>query len=89
MFEDGNHLRVGTIRVGGQDGEVIDVGSVSRSRFLDALSLCHRSGQVRLPDNEVCEEAVNNFAQYRKDLEDRCSQLAQPETRLIREDKGQ
>ena len=80
MFENGNHLRFGTIRVGGRDGEVIEVGDVQRCRFLEVLSLCHRSGQVRLPDNEVCEKAVNYFDQYRKDLQDRCSQLAQQRT---------
>ena len=80
MFEGGNHLRVGTIRVGGQDGDVIDAGSVSRGRFLEALSLCHRSGQVRLQNDDVCDKAVNNFDQYRKDLHDHCSQLAQQRT---------
>ena len=80
MFEDGNHLRVGTIRVGGRDGEVIEVGNVQRCRFLEALSRCHRSGQVRLPKEETCEEAVNSFDQYRKDLQDRCTHLAQQRT---------
>ena len=31
LMDIGNLLKVGTIRVGGRDGEVIDVGSVSRS----------------------------------------------------------
>ena len=80
MMDTGNLLKVGTIRVGGQDGEVIDVGSVPRCRFLETLSLCHRAGQVRLPDEEVCEDAVSGFSQYRRDLQDRCSQLAQQRT---------
>ena len=80
MFEDGNHSRVGTIRVGGRDGEVIEVGNVQRCRFLEALSRCHRSGQIRLPNEETCEEAVNSFDQYRKDLQDRCTHLAQKRT---------
>ena len=58
MVDVGGLLRAGTIRVGGTDGEVIDVGSVSRARFLEALSLCHREGQVRLPSDEVCNDAV-------------------------------
>ena len=80
LMDIGNLLKVGTIRVGGRDGEVIDVGSVSRSRFLEALSLCHRTGQVRLPSEQVCDDAVSSFAQYRQDLRDRCSQLAQLRT---------
>ena len=73
-------LRAGTIRVGGRDGEVIDVGSVSRARFLEALSLCHRTGQTRLPEDDVCDDAVISFDQYRQELRDRCSQLAQQRT---------
>ena len=80
LMDIGNLLRVGTIRVGGRDGEVIDVGSVSRGRFLEALSLCHRTGQVRLPSEQACDDAVSSFAQYRQDLRDRCSQLAQLRT---------
>ena len=80
LMDIGDLLKVGTIRVGGRDGEVIDVGSVSRGRFLEALSLCHHTGQVRLPGDEVCDDAVSSFAQYRQDLQDRCSQLAQQRT---------
>ena len=80
LMDIGNLLKVGTIRVGGRDGEVIDVGSVSRGRFLEALSLCHRVGPVRLPSEEVCDDAVSSFAQYRQDLEDRCSHFAQQRT---------
>ena len=80
LMDIGNLLRMGTIRVGGRDGEVIDVGSDSRARFLEALSVCHRTGQVRLPSEEVCDDAISSFAQYRQDLRDRCSQLAQLRT---------
>ena len=80
MIEQGSLLRAGTIRIGGQNGEVIDVGTVPRSRFLEALSLCHRSGHVRLPNNESCEQAVTTFNQYRQELEKRCNQLAQQRT---------
>ena len=73
-------LRAGTVRVGGRDGEVRDVGSVPRGLFLQALSICHRTGQVTLPDDDVCADAVNRFAQYRQQLRDRCSQLAQQRT---------
>ena len=80
LMDTGTLLKVGTIRVGGRDGEVIDVGSVSRSRFLEALSLCHRAGQVRLPGEEICEDAVSSFSQYRRDLQNRFSKLAQHRT---------
>jgi hypothetical protein len=80
MIDEGNLLRAGTIRVGGQAGEVIDVGTVSQARFLEALSLCHHSGLVRLPNDGVCEEAVNTFAQYRQDMEDQCRELARART---------
>ena len=69
-------LQIGTIRVGGKDGEVLNVSSHARARFIEALSECHRSGEVRLPDDEVCEQAVSRFSQYREDLRERCSQLA-------------
>ena len=80
MMERGTVLRAGTVRIGGRNGEVLDVGTVSRSMFLEALSECHRSGPVRLPDDKTCEDAVNNFSQYRKELADKCVQLAQQRT---------
>ena len=80
MVDVGGLLRAGTIRVGGRDGEVMDVGSVSRARFLGALSLCHREGQVRLPSDEVCDDAVSSFAEYRRELRERCAQLAEQRT---------
>ena len=80
MMDQGNLLKVGTVRVGGRNGEVLDVGTVPRSMFLEALSVCHRSGNVRLPDDETCQDAVSNFGQYRKELENRCVHLAQQRT---------
>ena len=73
-------LRTGTIRVGGHDGEVLDTGTVSRARFLEAVSLCHRSGQVRIPDDETCDAAVSSFDRYRQELSDRCAELAEHRT---------
>ena len=80
MFDEGDLLRAGTIRVGGRDGEVVDVGSLHRGRFLETLSLCHRTGRIRLPDEEVCSDAVSSFDQYRQELQERCSQLAEQRT---------
>ena len=80
MMDQDNLLKAGTVRVGGRNGEVLDAGTVSRSRFLEALSACHRSGLIRLPNDKICEDAVNNFNQYRNELEDRCIQLAQRRT---------
>ena len=84
MVDVGGLLRAGTIRVGGRDGEVIDMGSVSRARFLETLSLCHREGQVRLPSDEVCDKAVSGFEECRRELRERCAQLAEQRT----SDKG-
>ena len=80
LLDMGGLLRAGTIRIGGRDGEVMDVGSVSRARFLESLSLCHRTGRVRLPDDDVCDSAVSNFQQYCSELQDRCSELARRST---------
>ncbi len=80
MMDTGDLLKVGTIRVGGRDGEVLDVAIMSQARFLEALSQCHRAGQVRLPSDEVCDDAVSSFGQYRSDLQDRFSGLARQRT---------
>ena len=80
LIDIGGLLKVGKIRVGGPDGEIMDVGSVSQGRFLEALSLCHRAGQVRLPADDVCDNAVSRFDLYRQELRDNCSRLAQQRT---------
>ena len=54
-------LRAGTVRIGGRDGEVIDIESPYRARFLEALSMCHRTGRVRLPDDDVSAAALDSF----------------------------
>ena len=64
----------------GQDGEVFEVGSASRDRFLEALSLCHRAGQIRLPADGMYDDAVSSFGQYRSELQERFSELAQQRT---------
>ena len=81
LIDVGGLLKAGTVRAGGGDGEVLDAGSVSRAMFLEALSLCHRSGRVRLPSDEICDDAVSAFDQYRLELRRRCSELAQQRTR--------
>ena len=80
MMETDGLLRVGTIRVGGNDGEVLDVGSVAHARFVEALAMCHRSGSVRLPGDKVCDDAVSAFDQYREELRNRCTELAAKST---------
>ena len=80
MLESDGMLRAGTIRIGGRDGEVVDVGSVSRARFLEALSLCHQAGPIRLPSGDVCEGAINSFNQYRSELRGRLEDLAHQRT---------
>ena len=80
MIEADGILRAGTVRIGGQYGEVLDAGSVSRARFLEALSLCHHVGPVRLPSDDVCEGAINSFNQYRSELRGRLDTLARQST---------
>ena len=75
MFDTDGLVKRGTIRVGGQTGQVINVGTTQRSQFLQALSFCHRWGQIRLPDNEACENAVQDFKKYRDNIEELCSRL--------------
>ena len=80
MIEAGGILRAGTIRIGGRDGEVVDVGSVVRARFLEVLSQCHYVGTVRLPSDEVCEQAMSSFNHYRTELLGRLEDLARQRT---------
>ena len=76
MFGGDGILQAGTLRIGGRDGEVLDVGSVPRARYLEALTHCHHSGRVRLPKDEVCKEVVDSFKQYRAELRSRLEGLA-------------
>ena len=80
MMEGGSLLRAGTIRIGGPSGEIKDVGTVSKGRFLEAMALCHRSGIIKLPDDEICDRAVNDFNKYRQDLENQFTNLANQRT---------
>ena len=80
MMDADGLLGVGKIRVGGRDGDVMEAGSVSRARFLQALSRCHRTGRVRLPADDVCDDAVSSFDQYQSELRSRCSELARQRT---------
>jgi type I restriction-modification system DNA methylase subunit len=68
MIETGRQLRAGTIRVGGPTGSVIEVGSVAKARYLAALSQCGIYGQVSLPDDSVCQEAISQFYAYRAEI---------------------
>ena len=77
LFDTDGLLKRGTIRVGGPTGQVIDVGTAQQGLFLQAMSLCHRWGQIKLPDNEACVNAVQDFNKYRDQIEKLCSQLTQ------------
>lgn len=76
LFGSERLLKAGTVRVGGRDGQVIDVGTVSQALFLQALSRCHRTGQVCLPSPPVCDEALGSFTTYYEELRNRCTRLA-------------
>ena len=81
-------LRAGTVRVGGRDGEVVDVEAVSRAMYLQALAQCHRFGRVRLPTDDVCQEAVRTFRAYYRELTRQCARLAEQRTSDQRRQRG-
>ena len=51
------------------------------ARFIEVLSECHRSREVRLPNDEVCDQALSHFTQCRDELRERCSQMEARTTR--------
>ena len=88
MLEAGRRLRVGTIRVGGPTGVVIDTGSVARARFAVAAAQCGYSGTMEMPDDEDCESAVQEFGRYRSELQQRFESLASRRTRDSRKQRA-
>ena len=80
MMETAREARAGTVRIGGEGGTVIDLGSVVRSRFVAALVRCGHSGRVRIPDEDACAAAVGLFMPYEQQLSDRVSELARQRT---------
>ena len=81
MLETGRHMRVGTIRVGGPTGQIIEVGSVAAGRFLAAASECGHYGPIDVPDDPACEEAVRDFEVYRNELSGQFQHAASERTR--------
>jgi hypothetical protein len=81
MLDTGRHLRAGTIRVGGPQGPVLDLGSVHCAQFLANVALSGHYGPVAIPDEAACPEAVRNFERYRGELEERFQILAAERTR--------
>jgi type I restriction-modification system DNA methylase subunit len=81
MIETGRQLRAGTIRVGGPTGHILEVGSVKRARFIQTLAECGHYGSVRVPGDEECESAFQEFTRYKKELTQRFDTLASQRTR--------
>ena len=81
MLDTGRQLRVGTIRVGGPTGVVIDVGSMACSRFAAAAALCGHHGMIQMPDDDECDSVVQDFERYCTELEQRFKILAIQRTR--------
>ncbi len=81
MMETGRQLRVGTIRVGGSTGPVLDVGSLEKARFLQALAECGHYGSVRVPNDKECDSAYHEFTRYKQELSRRFAALAIQRTR--------
>jgi hypothetical protein len=88
MLETGRRLRAGTVRVGGSTGVVMEVGSVARARFAEALAQCGYYGSVHLPDDQACEAALQEFGRYRSELARRFSELASQRTRDQRKQRA-
>jgi hypothetical protein len=68
MIETGIELQVGTIRIGGSTGRVLDVGSIEKAFFLQALAECGHYGSVRIPDVGECINAYQEFLRYKQEL---------------------
>ena len=81
MIETGRQLRVGTIRVGGSTGTVLEVGSIEKARFLEALAECGRYGSVRIPEDAECGSAYQEFTRYKQELTQQFNALAIQRTR--------
>jgi hypothetical protein len=81
MLETGRQLRVGTIRVGGANGAILEVGSVHKAHYLEAMADCGYYGPVRIPDDPECETAYQEFAQYKASLAEQFTNLAAQHTR--------
>lgn len=88
MFDTGKRLRTGTIRVGGTDGVIIDIGSLSQARFAAAMGLCGHQGNVALPSDEQAETAVQEFERYKSELSQRFATLAKERTRDEKKQKA-
>jgi hypothetical protein len=80
-METGRQIRVGTIRVCGSTGAVMDVGTLDKARFLQALAECGRYGSVRVPNDHECKRAYQEFHRYKQELEERFRALAGQRTR--------
>lgn len=81
LMSTGRDLAAGEVRVGGQGGQVLAVGSVARARFLEALADAGKYGSVELPDEATCTEALRSFETYKRDVERRVNEAAAGRTR--------
>jgi len=81
MLETGRQLRAGTIRVGGPNGSVLEVGSVHKAYFLEALAECGYYGSVRVPGDQECATAYQEFTRYKVALAEQFASLAAQHTR--------
>lgn len=89
MMETGRHLAAGTIRVGGPDGQVIEVGSQAKADYLAAAAECGLYGIIRVPaDDRRCEQAVGEFRKYCRGLETKFKDLAAQRTRDSKKQKA-
>ena len=80
MVSIGGLLRSGQIRVGGRQGAIFEMGTIARARFAQALAMCGRAGKFQLPSDEICEEAVKEWEDYKMKLANNCQFLAGSKT---------
>jgi len=84
MIPTGRHLAAGTIRVGGPDGPIIEVGTIGRARYLEAMAESGHYGAVHVPTEEMAASAIDEFERYKTGLHHRFEDLARSRTRVAK-----
>lgn len=81
MMDTGRQLKVGTIRVGGNTGQVIEVDTMEKARFIQAMAECGHYGSIRVPSDTESAKAYADFVQYKQELNEKFVPLAKQRTR--------
>ena len=81
MLDTGRSLRIGTIRIGGPDGPVLDAGGRGRAAFMKYLIEAGHYGRVRVPDEAEALAAVEELQGYLQRLHEQLASTAAARTR--------